>query len=225
MLAARRFGRRPAGIRPGVSSGLPECRQRLEVALQYRGSLVISEPAFDCGGIHAAKVHRSAEVVAFRQVREARGISVMSALYGLARRETSGWRPHGRYRGLNSREPAGRTPRIPSPPRGRRARAVPFGRALDVDAGIEKRQHGRVPRHGQQQRVEVAQPLCLEQFNLLEHLPVVAHLVLIGGEMTVPEERDLFLERAFCRQHAVRPPVGDPVAFQAARTEPSRRTC
>ena len=93
-------------------------------------------------------------------------------------------------------------------------------RALDVDAGVEERQHGRVFRHGFQQCVEVAQPLCLEQLHLLQHLPVVAHLVLVGGEVAMPEERGLFLERALGSQHAVGPPVGHPVALQAACPQP-----
>jgi hypothetical protein len=46
---------------------------------------------------------------------------------------------------------------------------------------------------------------------LPEHHPVVAHLVLAGGEVTVPEKRELLLEGALARQHPVGPPEAEPL--------------
>ena len=38
-----------------------------------------------------------------------------------------------------------------------------------------------------------AQALALEQLDLAQHLAVVAHLVLVGGEVAMPEQRHLLL--------------------------------
>ena len=77
--------------------------------------------------------------------------------------------------------------------------------------------------------------LLAEHPILLQHHPVVAHLVLTGGKVPVPEECQLFLERPPCREHAVRPPEAkalrlDVVGGQTVeklvdhRLEPPRRT-
>ena len=53
--------------------------------------------------------------------------------------------------------------------------------------------------------------------SILRH---VAHLVLAGGEMAVPEQRHLLLERPLGVEHAVRPPVGDAAGLEHARAQP-----
>ena len=91
---------------------------------------------------------------------------------------------------------------------------------LHVHAGIQEGQHGRVLRDADQQGAEVAQALILEQLKLVQHLAVVAHLVFIGGEVAVPEQRHLLLQRARRGEHAVCPPVGDAVGFELAGAQP-----
>ncbi len=54
-----------------------------------------------------------------------------------------------------------------------------------------------------------------EQLVLPQHHPVVAHLVLAGGEVAVPEQRQLLLERPLAGQHAVGPPQPQPLRLDA----------
>ena len=61
---------------------------------------------------------------------------------------------------------------------------------------------------------------CAEGLVLAQHLAHVAHLVLAGGEMAVPEQRHLLLERALGVEHAVRPPVRDAARLEHARAQP-----
>ena len=100
------------------------------------------------------------------------------------------------------------------------AREILVRSALDVHPGIEESEHRRALRHADHQSAEVAQPLGLEQLELLQHLAVVAHLLFGGGEMAVPEQRHFFLQRAWRGQHAVRPPIGNPVGLEDARAQP-----
>ncbi len=100
------------------------------------------------------------------------------------------------------------------------AREVLVRRAFDVHAGVEIGQHGRVLRHADQQLAEIAEPLGLEQLQLLQHLAVIAHLVFAGGEVPMPEQRHLFFEWAVRRQHPVRPPVGDALRLELAGAQP-----
>ena len=77
-----------------------------------------------------------------------------------------------------------------------------------------------VLRHRHQQLAEVARRVPLERVDLHEHLAVVAHLVLGGGEVSVPEERHLLLERPVGVEHPLGPPVADPAGLEPARAQP-----
>ena len=48
---------------------------------------------------------------------------------------------------------------------------------------------------------------------LLQHHSVVAHLVLAGGEVTVPEQSELLLEGPLTDEHAIRPPQTETLRF------------
>jgi hypothetical protein len=100
------------------------------------------------------------------------------------------------------------------------ASEVFVGRSLDVHPGVEKGQHRRILGHADEQIAEVAGRVPLEQLELPQHLAVVAHLVLARGEVAMPEQRHLLLERPASPQHPLGPPVPDPVRLQAARTQP-----
>ena len=93
-------------------------------------------------------------------------------------------------------------------------------RALDVHAGVEERQHGRVPGDADQEIAEVPRPVPVEEVELQQHLAIVAHLVLIRREVAVPEERHLLFQRPVRRQHPVGPPVGGAIRLEPARPEP-----
>ena len=97
---------------------------------------------------------------------------------------------------------------------------VLVGRALHVHAGIEEGQHGRVFCHGDHQLTEIAGALRVEQLQLVEQLAVVAHLALVHGEMPMPEQRHLLLQRRIAGHHAVGPPVGHAVGFEHAGAQP-----
>ena len=86
---------------------------------------------------------------------------------------------------------------------------------LDVLAVVEIHEHRRILQDPDQQIAEVARRVRAEHLVLPEHHPVVAHLVLAGREVAVPEERELLLERPRRRQHAVRPPQAEPLRFDA----------
>ena len=77
------------------------------------------------------------------------------------------------------------------------AREVFVGRALDVDAGVQEGEHGRVLRRRRPSgrgncrcRGAGTVPAVREQ------LAIIAHLVFVGGEVAVPEQRHLFLAAA-----------------------------
>src|SRR5207245_2036255 len=97
---------------------------------------------------------------------------------------------------------------------------VLVGRALDVHAGVEKREHRGIPGDPDQEVAEVSGPVPVEEVELPEHLPVVAHLVFVHGEVAVPEERHLLFERPARPEHPVGPPVGGAVRLELARPEP-----
>ena len=100
------------------------------------------------------------------------------------------------------------------------AAEILVGRPLHVLPGVEEHQHRRVLRHAHQQFAETAGGEALKQRELAEHLAIVANLVAAGGEVAVPEQRHLLFERPVGRDHAVRPPVGDPPRLQRARAQP-----
>ena len=79
-------------------------------------------------------------------------------------------------------------------------------RALAVQAVVEPDQHGRVARDLLQQRLEVAEAVVAEQLDLLQHQHGVADFAVGRGEVVVPEEGHLLLERPLRVQHAVEPP-------------------
>ena len=81
--------------------------------------------------------------------------------------------------------------------------------ALQVLAVVEVDEHRRVFRHSEQEVSEAAEAVLLEQFDLHQELAVVADLGVRSGEVAVPEERELLLERALADQHALSPPEGD----------------
>ena len=93
-------------------------------------------------------------------------------------------------------------------------------RALHVHPGIEEGEHRRVLRDRDHELAEVAGGVAAEGLVLAQHLAEVAHLVLAGGEMAVPEQRHLLLERALGVEHAIRPPVGDAARLEHARAQP-----
>ncbi len=94
------------------------------------------------------------------------------------------------------------------------------GRAFDVDAGVEEREHAGVLGHGDHQVPEIAGAVVFEELQFGEQFAVIAHLGFVGGEMAVPEERHLFLQRPRAGEHAIRPPVGDAIGFERAGAKP-----
>ena len=100
------------------------------------------------------------------------------------------------------------------------AREILVRRALYVHGGVEKGQHGRILRYADHQIAEAPGALLLEQFHLLEHLAVVAHFLLAGGEVAMPEQSHFFLQRTLRDKHSIRPPVGQTMSFQATRPQP-----
>ena len=51
---------------------------------------------------------------------------------------------------------------------------------------------------------------------------MVAHLVFVGGEVAVPEQRNLLDQRSLGGKHPVRPPVSDTVAFKRTDAQPEK---
>ena len=100
------------------------------------------------------------------------------------------------------------------------AREIFVGRAFDVDSGVEEGEHAGILRHGDHEVTEIAGAVVFVELQFGEELAVVADLGLVGGVMTVPEERHLFLERARAGEHAVGPPIGHAVGFENAGAEP-----
>ena len=66
---------------------------------------------------------------------------------------------------------------------------------LDVLAVVQIHEHRRVFQNPDEQVAKVSRRPRAEHLVLPEHHPVVAHLVFAGREVTVPEQRQLFLER------------------------------
>ena len=95
-----------------------------------------------------------------------------------------------------------------------------FGAPFDVVLRVEEVQHRRVLGDLDRQIAQVARGAPLEQIDLLHHLAVVADLVLVGGEVAVPQQRHLLLERVRRLHHPVRPPVPEPARFEHRRPQP-----
>ena len=83
--------------------------------------------------------------------------------------------------------------------------------ALDVLAVVQIHQHPGILQDPDEQIAQVAGGVGAQHPVLLEHHPVVAHLVLPGREVTVPEERQLLFERPRRDEHAIRPPEPKPL--------------
>ena len=66
---------------------------------------------------------------------------------------------------------------------------------LDVLAVVEIDEHRRILEDPDEQRAQIAGRARAQHLVLPEHHPVVAHLGVARGEMPVPEERELLLER------------------------------
>ena len=101
------------------------------------------------------------------------------------------------------------------------AREVLVRRALHVVLRVEEVQHRRSsgrPAIVSSRRLPVALPL--EQIDLLQHLAVVAHLVLVRREVAVPEQRHLLFHRVRRLQHPVRPPVTEPPRLEHRGAQP-----
>src|SRR5262245_30613153 len=90
---------------------------------------------------------------------------------------------------------------------------------LDVLAVVEIHEHRRILQQPDEQIAEPSRCPLAEHLVLPHHHAVVADLVLAGGEVTVPEERQLFLERPLAREHAVRPPETEPLRLDRVRIE------
>ena len=93
-------------------------------------------------------------------------------------------------------------------------------RSLDILSGIQKAQHGRVLRHGDDEIAEIARAPGLKKLELVEQLAIVADLVLIVGEVAVPEQRHLLLQRRIGGEHPVCPPVSDAIGLKHAGPQP-----
>ena len=96
--------------------------------------------------------------------------------------------------------------------------------ALDVVLRVEEVQHRRVLRDLDGQVADVARRAPLEQVDLLHHLAVVADLVLVGGEVAVPQQGHLLLD-ADAWSAASGSPTSSPAgAFRASSPAASRRS-
>ena len=100
------------------------------------------------------------------------------------------------------------------------AREVFVGGALHVDARVQERQHRRVLGHGHHQVPEIAGAVVLEEFQLVEKLAIIADFGFVDGEMAVPEQRHVFLQRLRAGEHAICPPIADAVGFERAGAQP-----
>ena len=97
---------------------------------------------------------------------------------------------------------------------------VLVGGALHVVLGVEEIQHRRVLGDLDGQIPDAAGRALFEQLDLLQHLAVVANLVLVRGKVAVPHQGHLFLQRMRGLQHPVRPPVAKAARFEHRRAEP-----
>ncbi len=92
---------------------------------------------------------------------------------------------------------------------------VLVGMRLDVLAVVQIHEHGGIFEEPDEQPAEVAGCARPEHQILPEHHAVIAHLVLAGREVAVPEQRELLFERPPGRQHPVRPPQAEALCFDS----------
>ena len=79
--------------------------------------------------------------------------------------------------------------------------------ALVVGVAVEPDEHRGVDGDRLAERPEVAGGLAAQQPVLADHQPRLAHLDVAGGEVAVPVEGQLLLERVLGRRHALQPPA------------------
>ena len=84
---------------------------------------------------------------------------------------------------------------------------VLVGRLLTVLVVIEIADHRRVANDRMCQAAEVAESVVSKQLVLLEHVIAVFDGAIAGGEVSVPEEGHLFLQRPGCFDHPLQPPA------------------
>ena len=96
--------------------------------------------------------------------------------------------------------------------------------AFDILPRIQIDQHSRVLGDTDEEITETPISSLPEQFELFEELAVVPHLGIRGRKMTVPEQGELFLERALCHQHTLSPPLSGPSHFQRVGPQPIEKT-
>ena len=96
---------------------------------------------------------------------------------------------------------------------------------LHVLAVVEIHQHGRVFENAHQQVAQPSRGAGPQHLVLPQHHPVVAHLGVAGGEVAVPEERELLLERPRRGEHAGRPTTRRAAASRWSWRAGRRRTC
>ncbi len=89
----------------------------------------------------------------------------------------------------------------------RLARPVLVRVPLDVRLTVQPDQHGGVFRDGDQEVNEGARAQRAEELVLLQHVRGIVHLIVGGGEVVMPEEGQVLLQRRGARGHQVRPPV------------------
>ena len=78
---------------------------------------------------------------------------------------------------------------------------------LDVDVVVEVAQHRGVLRHVQREVAHVAERVLAEELVLHQQLLRRRLLLRRAGEVPVPEQRHLLLQRRGRRDHAVQPPL------------------
>jgi hypothetical protein len=93
------------------------------------------------------------------------------------------------------------------------AREVLVRCPLHVELRVEEIEHRGILRDLDREVAEVAGCMVLEERDLLEHLAVVADLVLVRREVAVPQQRHLLLERMRGGS------IGSPPLAHAARLE------
>ena len=72
---------------------------------------------------------------------------------------------------------------------------------------VEPDQHGSVADHGGEQIGELAEGVFAKEIVLPKHERHAADLAVAGGEVAVPEERQLFAEWILTVQNVVQPPI------------------
>ena len=91
------------------------------------------------------------------------------------------------------------------------AGVVLVGCALHVAVRVQPHEHRRVLAHVEQKRPELAEGVRAQRLVLGEHQLRGADLRVAGGEVVVPEQRELLAERVAALEHRVQPPHAEGV--------------